>query len=101
MTPTAAPTRSRTTTLTLAAVAAAALAVPVGAATQANAAADATASDGTLTWGVKQSFRSYIAGPIANGEITTGSGASQLSSGEFEFTSATGTVEDDGSGEVD
>lgn len=101
MTATAAPTRSRTTTLTLAAVAAAALAVPVGAATQANAAADATASDGTLTWGVKQSFRSYIAGPIASGEITTSGGASQLSSGEFEFTSATGTVEDDGSGEVD
>lgn len=62
-------------------------------------AADAT--DGTLTWGVKQSFRSYVVGPIASGEITTSDGATQADgNGEFDFSSGTGTVDDDGSADL-
>ena len=60
----------------------------------------ADAGDGTLTWGVKQSFRNYVGSPIAQGTITADSGATQTDSGEFEFSSGTGTVEEDGSAEV-
>jgi len=36
---------------------------------------------GSLTWGVKSSFRSYIAGPIAKGAISLSGGASALGGG--------------------
>ncbi len=70
------------------------------AASFAQSATAADAGDGTLTWGVKQSFRNYVGSPIAQGTITAGDGATQVDSGEFEFSSGTGTVEDDGSAEV-
>ncbi|MEU6250678.1 HtaA domain-containing protein [Glycomyces sp. NPDC047010] len=50
-------------------------------------------SGGRLDWGVKESFRSYITGPIAQGEIQTGDGAS-TSDGAYRFHSAAGTYED-------
>ena len=40
----------------------------------------------TLTWGVKESFRNYVAG--AGGEIETGAGAGRDSAGAFTFTAA-------------
>ncbi|MGE4428474.1 MAG: HtaA domain-containing protein [Solirubrobacteraceae bacterium] len=40
---------------------------------------------GVADWGVKESFRKYIAGPIAHGTITVGDGATQTSSGTFRF----------------
>lgn len=47
---------------------------------------------GSLAWGVKQSFRQYVAGPIAKGTITTsGAGAS---GGVFTFGQATGGTYD-------
>lgn len=50
--------------------------------------------DGRLTWGVKESFRSYVVGPVAKGRITTSNGASQASgNGVFTFTGATGTYD--------
>ncbi len=53
-----------------------------------------TATDGYLDWGVKTSFREYVTGNIANGEIETGDGASQ--DGEvFRFTSPDGEVDVD------
>lgn len=51
-------------------------------------------TDGTLDWGVKESFRSYIVSPIANGEIEVMGGASQNSDGSFRFGSGTGTLGD-------
>jgi hypothetical protein len=50
-------------------------------------------SGGRLDWGVKESFRSYITGPIAQGEVQTGDGASTVD-GEYRFHSASGTYED-------
>lgn len=64
-----------------------------------------TVSSGTLTWGVKESFRSYISGSIANGEWTvsddmryetpsfiwdqvTGAVSSDLAEGTIAFTGA-------------
>ncbi|GAT81162.1 hypothetical protein STXM2123_1863 [Streptomyces sp. F-3] len=50
--------------------------------------------DGRLTWGVKESFRTYVVGPVAKGRITTSDGASQASgNGVFTFTDATGTYD--------
>lgn len=53
-------------------------------------------ADGTLGWGVKQSFRSYVVGGVANGGITTSGGASQAAdNGVFTFTDATGEYDTD------
>ncbi|MFJ9242966.1 HtaA domain-containing protein [Streptomyces sp. NPDC101776] len=53
-------------------------------------------ADGTLAWGVKESFRSYVVGSVANGEITTSGGAAQATgNGVFTFTGATGSYDTD------
>jgi hypothetical protein len=46
-------------------------------------------SDATLTWGFKESFRSYISGSIANGEWTVSDGAT-YEVPNFGFASGTG-----------
>lgn len=51
--------------------------------------ADSTAVQGSLQWGVKQSFREYLVGSIAHGSITPSDGASQAShNGVFTFPQA-------------
>lgn len=71
--------------------------VPLGAGPAA-AADDRQVEGGTFTWGVRDSFRSYITGPIAQGKITTTAGASQKKdNGAFDFTVDRGTVRDGGS----
>lgn len=55
----------------------------------------ATVSGGHLDWGVKQSFRNYISGPIAHGTITTSEGATRNADGTFRFPTATGSVDAD------
>ena len=59
-------------------------------------AAEHQVTGGDMTWGVKQSFRSYIAGPIAHGSVS-GSGGARVSGGVPTFTKASGRVGDDGS----
>lgn len=49
-------------------------------------------TDGTLTWGVKESFRSYISGSIANGSWDATDGASYTTP-DFEWTQATGSID--------
>lgn len=62
-----------------------------------DAAAACAVTDGTLTWGVKESFRSYISGSIANGSWEASDGATydtpsfQWGSGIGEIDPATGT----------
>lgn len=66
--------------------------VPTAPATQAPARGEIV--DGTLGWGVKQSFRAYVVGPVADGTITAFGGARQASgNGAFTFTRATGTYD--------
>jgi hypothetical protein len=48
--------------------------------------------DATLTWGFKESFRSYISGTIANGEWTVADGAT-YETPEFGFHGGTGTYD--------
>lgn len=55
----------------------------------------ATVSGGHLDWGLKQSFRNYISGPIAHGTITASDGATRNADGTFRFSSATGDVDAD------
>ncbi|MCT7356380.1 HtaA domain-containing protein, partial [Streptomyces sp. 15-116A] len=53
-------------------------------------------ADGTLGWGVKQSFRSYVVGPVAKGKITASAGATQAGgNGAFTFPDASGTYDTD------
>ncbi|MFF3888060.1 HtaA domain-containing protein [Streptomyces sp. NPDC001914] len=51
-------------------------------------------ADGTLGWGVKQSFRTYVVDGAAHGRITASGGASQAAgNGAFTFPDATGTYD--------
>ncbi|MFD6548975.1 HtaA domain-containing protein [Streptomyces sp. NPDC058398] len=51
-------------------------------------------ADGTLGWGVKQSFRTYVVDGAAQGKITASGGATQAAgNGAFTFTDATGTYD--------
>ncbi|RPK65532.1 putative hemoglobin and hemoglobin-haptoglobin-binding protein 3 precursor [Streptomyces sp. ADI96-02] len=50
--------------------------------------------DGTLNWGVKESFRSYVTGPIARGKVETSGGATASGDG-YRFGDATGSVDAD------
>ncbi|WP_395573890.1 HtaA domain-containing protein [Streptomyces sp. BK79] len=53
-------------------------------------------ADGTLGWGVKESFRAYVVGPIAKGRVTVSGGAAQAAgNGAFTFKDATGTYDTD------
>ncbi|MFF0535058.1 HtaA domain-containing protein [Streptomyces coelicoflavus] len=53
-------------------------------------------ADGTLGWGVKESFRSYVVGNIAKGKVTVSGGAVQAAgNGAFTFKDATGTYDTD------
>ncbi|MET9541985.1 HtaA domain-containing protein, partial [Streptomyces sp. NPDC006553] len=53
-----------------------------------------TLVDGTLDWGIKQSFRSYLAMPFAHGKTTVGGGATQAANnGVLTFVDGTGTYD--------
>nr|WP_245190322.1 HtaA domain-containing protein [Leucobacter exalbidus] len=95
-----------------------AFAAPVQPATDQVAGASCEVSAATLNWGVKESFRSYISGSIANGEWTvsddmryetpefiwdqaSGSIDSNVESGEISFTGAVNFTGHDGAMELD
>ncbi|GAB4003742.1 HtaA domain-containing protein [Glycomyces albus] len=73
----------------LAALAASAIALAASVLAWAAPAGADEAAGGRLDWGVKESFRNYITGPIAQGEVNTGDGASTVG-GAYRFHSATG-----------
>ncbi|MFD8970118.1 HtaA domain-containing protein [Streptomyces sp. NPDC059568] len=58
------------------------------------AAEDGAIVDGNLDWGVKESFRSYVTGPIANGKVELGDGAAQ-SGAAYRFPEGTGSFDAD------
>lgn len=69
-------------------------ATATGSAAPAPAPAQGDIADGRLTWGLKESFRAYVVGPIAKGAITASGGASQAAgNGAFTFTDATGAYD--------
>ncbi|MFE7973162.1 HtaA domain-containing protein [Streptomyces shenzhenensis] len=53
-------------------------------------------ADGTLAWGVKESFRKYVVDGVAQGTITVSDGATQADgNGAFTFPDATGSYDTD------
>lgn len=96
MTSTLAPTARRRLTWAAAVTAVSLTLVTAGAQ---GAAADGprTVTGGTLTWGVKASFRSYMTGFIANGTITPSAGATKDDANVITFTGGNGALSADGS----
>lgn len=92
--PRTAPIAAGVTATALAAVAT----LTLGAA--AAAGAERSIGAGALTWGVKESFRNYVAGP-GGGEITVADGAVRNEDGTFTWPVAGGSYDADGAvGEV-
>ncbi|WP_100444700.1 HtaA domain-containing protein [Glycomyces xiaoerkulensis] len=86
------PTRKRFAALAATAVAASA-AVSLTAAPAQGQPSEFPIVDGTISWGVKESFRNYIVSPIADGEITVADGATQNADGAFDFPVTGGTYD--------
>ncbi|MFF9566165.1 HtaA domain-containing protein [Streptomyces sp. NPDC014685] len=85
---------------TAAALGVSALVLPATAATTTTTADGAAAApklelkDGTLDWGVKESFRKYLAAPFSGGKITVRDGATQAAgNGVFTFADGKGTYD--------
>ncbi|MFE2299005.1 HtaA domain-containing protein [Streptomyces sp. NPDC059445] len=69
---------------------------PSASASETGAAARGEIADGTLGWGVKQSFRTYVVDGAAQGRITASGGATQAAgNGAFTFPDASGTYDTD------
>ena len=58
-------------------------------------AAPAEETGGVLDWGIKESFRDYVEGPIADGEITMTPPATRNDDGTFRFPDGVGVVDPD------
>ncbi|WP_329949173.1 HtaA domain-containing protein [Streptomyces sp. BE303] len=56
-------------------------------------AAEGKVSGGRLDWGIRQSFLTYVTGPIAKGSWALTGGAATVSGSGFRFHSATGTYD--------
>ncbi|WP_328956175.1 HtaA domain-containing protein [Kitasatospora purpeofusca] len=56
-------------------------------------AAEGKVSGGRLDWGIKQSFLTYVTGPIARGTWALTGGAATVSGSGFRFHSATGSYD--------
>jgi hypothetical protein len=68
-------------------------AAAVGVVTPASA-VEGDVTSATLDWGLKQSFRSYVASPIAHGTVTPSEGASTNADGTYRWsTSGTGVFD--------
>ncbi|MFC8451840.1 HtaA domain-containing protein [Kitasatospora sp. NPDC057223] len=57
------------------------------------AAAEGKVAGGRLDWGIKQSFLTYVTGPIAKGSWGLTGGAATVGGSTFRFHSATGTYD--------
>jgi hypothetical protein len=57
------------------------------------AAATIPIKGGEVDWGIKESFRKYIEGPIAKGKIEVSSGAARAADGTFVFPVASGSYD--------
>ena len=76
----------------LVAPATAAVAAPLPATTQTTAEGGCEITGGTMTWGLKESFRSYISGSIANGSWEPSDGAS-YETPNFLWKDAKGSID--------
>lgn len=84
---------------TVVALAAAVPALGVSSASAATTTPGCTVAEATLTWGFKESFRSYISGSIAKGSWTTADGATYTTP-SFGWSGGSGTTDVSGAGTV-
>ncbi|MEV7359954.1 HtaA domain-containing protein [Kitasatospora sp. NPDC091276] len=84
------PLSSRLRRLAATLVAALAALLAVGLSPGPAHAAEGKVAGGRLDWGIKQSFLTYITGPIAKGSWTLNGGAATVGGSTFRFHSATG-----------
>jgi hypothetical protein len=84
------PTRKRIAALAALALGAGAAATLTALPAQAQEVAPYPIVDGSITWGVKESFRNYVTGSFSQGTITVADGATENEDGTFAFGSATG-----------
>lgn len=68
-------------------------AAAVGGVVSPASAAEGDVTGATLSWGVKESFRTYITGPIAHGSITTTGGVTNNGT-SYGWSAGTGTIDD-------
>ncbi|MBV6701184.1 HtaA domain-containing protein [Kitasatospora aureofaciens] len=87
------PLPHRLRRLAAALVAALAALLAVGLSPGPAAAAEGRVSGGRLDWGVKQSFLTYVTGPIAKGSWALTGGAATVGGSTFRFHSANGTYD--------
>jgi hypothetical protein len=57
------------------------------------AAASIQITGGEVDWGIKQSLREYVKGPIAQGQIEVSGGATEAEDGTFKFPVGSGTYD--------
>lgn len=57
------------------------------------AAATIPITGGEVDWGIKKSFREYVKGPIAEGQIEVSGGATEEADGTFKFPVGSGTYD--------
>ncbi|MEE6288645.1 HtaA domain-containing protein [Georgenia sp. MJ173] len=67
--------------------------LPVGAEVAALLEPASDSAAGHLDWGVKESFRSYVTGQIAHGQITLGDGATEDADGSYRFPAAVASAD--------
>ncbi|MFJ6620893.1 HtaA domain-containing protein [Kitasatospora sp. NPDC091335] len=87
------PLSSRLRRLAAALVAALAALLAVGLSPGPAAAAEGRVSGGRLDWGIKQSFLTYVTGPIAKGSWALTGGAATVGGSTFRFHSANGAYD--------
>ncbi|RGD60858.1 Htaa domain protein [Kitasatospora xanthocidica] len=87
------PLSSRLRRLAAALVASLAALLAVGLSPGPAAAAEGRVSGGRLDWGIKQSFLTYVTGPIAKGSWGLTGGAATVGGSTFRFHSANGTYD--------
>ncbi|MFE6050787.1 HtaA domain-containing protein [Kitasatospora sp. NPDC056446] len=87
------PLSSRLRRSVAALVAALAALLAVGLSPGQAAAAEGKVSGGRLDWGIKQSFLTYLTGPIAKGKWSLTGGAATVGGNTFRFHSANGTYD--------
>lgn len=94
--PSASPSTSASATPSASASTSSSASPSASATATATAPAEGDIADGTLGWGVKESFRTYVVDGVAKGEISTSGGASQAAgNGAFTFVDATGSYDTD------
>ncbi|MEV0647562.1 HtaA domain-containing protein [Phytomonospora sp. NPDC050363] len=79
--------------LAVAAILTATGAAVLAAVAPANAGTTLPITNGETTWGVKETFRKYVVGPIGHGRITVSDGARSYDDGTYGFTGGTGTYD--------